>query len=182
MKQGNSDTKELLKEFDETESEFIQVVSSFSQEQLNESPFEGSWTAAQVAEHMLKSKSGIPQLFLGATKLTERRPDENIEAMKSMFMNFDTKLKSPDFILPSDKPHDKETLLTSLQNTKAAISKVAGSVDLSETCTSFSFPGIGELTRLEWMNFLVCHTKRHTHQLINIFKAVTERQDVSDVK
>ena len=62
MQQTGINKKELLKQFEETEREFYNVLASFTQEQLNESPFEGSWTAAQVADHMLKSKKGIPGL------------------------------------------------------------------------------------------------------------------------
>ncbi len=176
MEQTRLNTKELLKQFDETESELLRVVSAFSEEQLNTVPFEGSWTAAQVAEHLLKSKSGIPQLFSGATKSTEREPDEKVEIIKSIFLDFNTKFKSPEFIIPSDPPHEKQVLLNALMNTRAAISKVAGTLDLSETCTSFPFPQLGELTRWEWMQFAICHTQRHTRQLKNIFQIVEKRQ------
>src|SRR6266480_647100 len=98
MEQTKLNTKELIKQFDETESELLKVVSSFSEEQLNAVPFKGSWTAGQVTEHLLKSKSGIPKLFSGATKPTEREPDEKVDIIKSIFLDFNSKFKSPDFV------------------------------------------------------------------------------------
>lgn len=170
MEQTKLNTKKLLKQFNETESELLKAVSSFSEEQLNTVPFEGSWTAGQVTEHLLKSKSGIPQLLSGATKSTEREPDEKVEIIKSIFLDFNSKFKSPDFVLPSDAPHEKQALLNSLKKTWMEINKAANSLDLSEICTSFPFPQLGELTRWEWMNFAIVHTQRHTRQLKNIFE------------
>jgi O-methyltransferase involved in polyketide biosynthesis len=173
MEQTRLNTKELLKQFNETESELLQAVSSFTEEQLNTVPFEGSWTAGQVTEHLLKSKSGIPKLFSATTKLTQREPDEKVETIKSIFLDFNTKMKSPEFIIPSAFPYEKQALLNSLKTTAAEIYKVASSVNLSETCTSFPFPQLGELTRWEWMQFVICHTIRHTRQLKNIFQKLS---------
>ncbi|WP_276503446.1 DinB family protein [Terrimonas pollutisoli] len=169
MQQTGLNKKELLKQFEETEREFYNVLASFTQEQLNEVPFEGSWTAAQVADHMLKSKSGIPGLLRGPSRPTLREPDEMVEAINEAFLDFTTKLKSPDFIIPTDEPANKEELLQSLNSVRGNIKKASAAVDLSATITSFPFPGLGEFTGYEWIYFLVCHTKRHTHQLKNIF-------------
>ena len=41
-----------IQEFEETTFDLGKVLSSFSQEEFNKIPFEGSWTAGQVAEHL----------------------------------------------------------------------------------------------------------------------------------
>ena len=169
MQQTGINKKELLKQFEETEQEFYNVLASFTQEQLNESPFEGSWTAAQVADHMLKSKKGIPGLLTGPSRTTTREPDEMVDTINDIFLDFTTKLKSPDFIIPTDEPANKEELLKALNEVRERIKATSATVDLTNTITSFPFPGVGEFTGYEWIYFLVCHTKRHTHQLKNIF-------------
>lgn len=169
MQQTELNKKQLLKQFAETEQAFYNVLASFTQKQLNEVPFEGSWTAAQVADHMLKSKSGIPELLTGPSRSTLREPDEMVEIISSTFLDFTTKMKSPDFIIPTNEPVNKEELLKSIAEMRERIKAKAAKVDLSDTITSFPFPGLGEFTGYEWIHFLVCHTKRHTHQLKNIF-------------
>lgn len=169
MQQTGINKKELLKQFEETEREFYNVLASFTQEQLNDSPFEGSWTAAQVADHMLKSKKGIPGLLAGPSRITTREPDEMVDKIDNIFLDFTTKFKSPDFIIPTNEPANKEDLLKALNEVKERIKATSATVDLTNTITSFPFPGLGELTGYEWIHFLVCHTKRHTHQLKNIF-------------
>ena len=169
MQQTGINKKELLKQFEETEREFYNVLASFTREQLNESPFEGSWTAAQVADHMLKSKRNIPELLSGPSRITTREPDEMVETINNTFLDFTTKMKSPDFIIPTDEPANKEELLKALSEVKERIKATSATIDLTNTITSFPFPGLGEFTGYEWILFVVCHTKRHTHQLKNIF-------------
>lgn len=169
MQQTRINKKELLKQFEETEQGFYNILASFTQEQLNELPFEGSWTAAQVADHLLKSKKGIPGLLTGPFRSTSREPDEMVETINGIFLDFTTKLQSPEFIIPTNERADKEELLSALREVKEKIKASSASVDLANTITSFPFPGLGEFTGYEWIYFLICHTKRHTHQLKNIY-------------
>ena len=83
-------------------------------------------------------------------------------------------MKSPDFIVPESKDYDKEGLLDHLQKALGLIGETAKSLDLSQTCTAFPFPGYEELTRLEWVYFVICHTRRHSHQLSRMAEKLSE--------
>ncbi len=50
--------KELQKTLNCVTDELIQIVSSLDDEQLNQVPFTGSWTAGQVVEHVIRAASG----------------------------------------------------------------------------------------------------------------------------
>jgi len=165
-------TKETLRDFEDTNLELLQLFSSFNQEQINAVPFEGSWTAGQLGEHLLKSDVLILKTLNGSMKQTERQPDEKIKIIKEMFLDFNTKMKSPDFNTPSNKAHDQEKLLNSLAEKRDQITKVINTKNLSETCESFAVPDLGEFTRLEWIYFDIYHKQRHTHQLKNILQKV----------
>jgi hypothetical protein len=84
-------TKEVLTEIDETITEFCQHISSFTQEQTNVVPFEGSWTAGQLAKHVIMSASGFLEIMNGPVKETERKPDEMAATIKRDFLDFNTK-------------------------------------------------------------------------------------------
>jgi hypothetical protein len=45
-------------------------------------------------------------------------------------------------------------------------------LDLSVICLDFELPGMGMLTRLEWIDFYVFHTRRHIVQLERIHDAI----------
>ena len=164
-------TKNMLIEMDETSNKLMHTISSFPQATFNTIPFEDSWTAAQVSEHILKSVSGVVELLYATTKPTERQPNEKAGAIKAIFLDFKTKMKSPEFVLPGNSPIEKEKLSTALTETMDKMIIAIKTLNLSETCTAFELPGIGEFTRAEWIYFAMYHTQRHTHQLKNIFEA-----------
>jgi hypothetical protein len=77
-------------------------------------------------------------------------------------------MQSPDFIVPVATHHDKTAMLESFNQLKTQMINAAEALDLTVTCNSLEMPGLGFLTRLEWLNFFVVHTQRHTRQLKNI--------------
>ena len=155
-------------ELHNTATALIRTLSSFSEEEINLVPFEGSWTPGQVGEHIYKSVSGAAQVLQGSVAPTKRNPGEKIKSIEDLFLDFSQKFKSPEFIIPSDEPHDKKLLLKCLTLTFDEIGDYIKKQDQSLTCLDFAFPGFGELTRMEWNHFIVVHTQRHIYQLKNI--------------
>ncbi|MHA4809659.1 DinB family protein [Flavitalea flava] len=162
--------KELEAAIKNTVPQLLQTVSSFNEEQFNRIPFEGSWTAGQVGEHMVKFTGA--DILYGPVETTHRPIDERDLGIKELFLNFDIKMKSPDFILPTGTYHKKEEILHELENKWKEVSDAVQTLDLSETCTAFKIPGIGALTRLEWIRFMIYHTQRHIHQLKKIYSYI----------
>lgn len=159
---------DLSIEITNTKNELLKTLDLFDQQNINTVPFEGSWTGGQVAEHVLKSLSGALQNITGPVKPTERDPAEYVKPLGDAFLNMDMKMKSPDFIIPSDEPKDKISLMAALGIALDGIKTVTITDDLSATCTGFEMPTLGALTRLEWISFSSFHTRRHTYQLKNI--------------
>jgi hypothetical protein len=171
--------QELKKEIDLALTELIQILSSFNEEKINLVPFEGSWTAGQLAQHMIMSNSGFAELMNGPGKETERKPDDLIEDIRSSFLNFSIKFESPDFVRPAKKDYNKHELLRSLNNIKGQLNQAIDTSDLTKTCIAFEVPVLGYLTRLEAAHFVLYHTQRHIHQLKNIFRKLVANNDVS---
>jgi hypothetical protein len=162
--------KEIAPEIETVTNELVQVISSFTGEQINTVPFEGSWTPGQVVDHLMKSAERLTKNIYGATIGTERKPDEKIEIIASIFLNFSSKLNSPDFIIPEKMDHDKKKLIDRVITTMAKVAEGAKTLQLSETCLDFELPRLGKLTRLEWSYFILYHTQRHIRQLKNIYQ------------
>jgi hypothetical protein len=155
--------------------ELLKVVSAFDQEAFNKVPFEGSWTAGQVAEHLLRACS--PEaLYLETTK-TERAADMHFAGIEDLFLDFTTRYESPDFVRPKGIYHQHQETLDKLTASWAGIAEAADTLDLTVTCVAFEIPGFGYLTRLELIYFMACHAQRHTRQLQNIYRKVSGRND-----
>lgn len=142
------------------------LLSGFSQEALNKVPFEGSWTAGQVAEHIIICGSGIPDK---KTKAAGRPFDEKAASVAELFLNFDMKFEADPALHPKQAAHDKEELLKKLQKIEVRHKDTAETADLQALCLDMELPGFGHLTRYEWLSFIMVHTQRHTRQLERIF-------------
>lgn len=156
-----------------TGADILNILASFNEEQFNTQPSYGGWTAGQVAEHLLLS-GGVAEAINGHTRpTTDRQPDAHCAMIAGIFLDFSTKLQSPDFILPSGGYHDKTDHIDKTKLVWERIGEGIDALDLSVTCTDFEMPTVGHLTRLEWLWFYVWHTQRHLCQLNNIRAAVT---------
>lgn len=160
----------LREEVRKTGAAIVEGLSRFSEEELNKAPFEGSWTAGQVGEHLIKS-AGVTDVVFGRAEETQRAPDEKLPMLR-MFLDFSIRMKSPDFILPSEGYHDKKEIVDELRGYWDRIGEAVDTLDLNETCLDFEMPMVGRLTRLEWISFYVYHTKRHLWQLQKIYDVV----------
>ncbi|MDB4926526.1 DinB family protein [Mucilaginibacter sp.] len=161
---------DVLTELQDTKAELELAISSISDDQFNTIPFKDSWTPGQVSDHILKAV-GVGVLY-GNTKPTARNRDEKVAETAKLFLNMDIKMKSPDFILPSNAPQNKQEILSKIDDTFSRLIEAAKTLDLSLTCLAFEVPGFGEFTRSEFIWFYIFHAQRHIYQLKNIAKAL----------
>ncbi len=166
--------QELQSDINKTFKELLEIISSVQQDQINIVPFEGSWTAGQVAEHIILSASGFEEVMNGPVAETKRAPDELKEKIKASFLDFTTKMKSPDFIVPEYKNYEKDDLIKTLENLREKIIQAIETLDLTKTCLAFELPVLGFLTRLESIYFILYHTQRHIHQIKGIYQKIKE--------
>lgn len=170
--------QQLRKEVKDALSELIRLFSSLDDQLVNVVPFEGSWTAGQLAKHMAMSNGGFAEMISGPAKETERRPDEKVEEIRSTFLNFSIKFESPEFIKPPEVNYIKEDLVAELTGIARNLDSLIESSDLNKTCTLFELPVMGYLTRLEAAHFVLYHTQRHIHQLKNILNKLPKANNV----
>jgi hypothetical protein len=155
----------LLQDFEEATKSYFDIVSGLSQDEINTVPYPGSWTAAQVTEHLCKSDKGMLGALNGPVYPTNRPPDAGVNGLRDTFLDFTTKLQSPDFIIPEDGNYDKNNLLEAFKAGREQIGNAIQSLDLTTSC---HMPIFGEPTRLELIYFVIFHTQRHINQVKRI--------------
>jgi hypothetical protein len=163
----------IQEELDTVTTELLLMIASFDQEQINIIPFENSWTAAQVANHLYKSDASVIASLYGYATPTARAADEKAPELKGIFLNFDLKMKSPDMVVPDNRIFNKDELIVSLKETRSRLSTAAATLNLAEVCTH---EVLGDMTRLEFLSFVLYHTQRHVYQLKRIHEKITRIQ------
>lgn len=165
----------ILLDTDRTFTTLLQAASSFDEEKLNQIPFSDSWTAGQVVQHLILANTGFIEVMQGPVKDAGREPDQLVAQIRADFLNFDTKMKSPDFILPLPIDYSKQRQLGTLENIKSSLINLIQTMELDKICLTFELPGYGFLTRIEAIYFVNYHSQRHTHQLNNIYHHLSEQ-------
>ncbi|RYY69505.1 MAG: DinB family protein [Chitinophagaceae bacterium] len=163
----------LIKELKATRDELVQLINAVPDNSIDRVPFEGSWTAGQLLEHVDKAVN--PSILRGKLQSTDRPADQKVSQVKKIFLDFTVKYQSPEFIVPTQAIHDKQILLSSLTTKFNELAEAANTLDLKQECLDFELPGMGALTRLEWISFFMTHTQRHNHQLKNIVNHLAEK-------
>src|ERR1700744_1306823 len=104
-------TVEVLAALNETLEDFTETLAAFDDDEFNEIPYDGSWTPGQVGQHIILSVTFFTGLLAGPDTETERLPDLHVDILKTIFLNFDHKLQSPDFIIPPAIDYNKQEQL-----------------------------------------------------------------------
>ncbi|AWH85024.1 hypothetical protein HYN59_07745 [Flavobacterium album] len=163
---------EIISQLEAALGNTITLLESFTEIELNTVPFEGRWTAGQVGRHIFKVINGMDQLLYTPTERVDRDPEERAAGIRDLFLDFSTKMKSPDFIIPEDKQYDKQELIKSLQEANAKMTKAAKNSDLTQLAPlPEGNPLVGN-SKLEIVHFVTYHTIRHNHQIEKISVAV----------
>lgn len=160
--------KEIINELGESLDNTIELLESFSQQEINKIPFEGSWTAAQVGRHIYKSLEGTGELFGAPAERANRPADQQADQFKEMMADMDNKMQSPEFILPEDKDFDKQQLIQSLKEIKKTAIDASTSNELERVPPLDDAHPLKGATKLELVYFMTYHTQRHNHQIAKI--------------
>lgn len=160
----------LLEELKQTQQELIAVAAAIPADKNDTIPFEGSWTAGQVLEHLCRSVS--TGILRGNVQTVNRPADEKIAMVRAAFLDFTKKFSAPAFIVPVETTHNKEEQVAILTAKFDRLMDAVTAFNLAEECTDFAIPGFGNFTRLEWIAFHMIHTQRHLQQLRHITAAL----------
>jgi len=164
--------EELLTAIGEAVSDMGGLMESLDEIQVNTIPFEGSWTAGQLFNHVTKSINGMPGAMLKETAQAERDSEEKIAVFKKTFLDFSTKMKSPEIVIPDDGPFQKQASIQALTISFEKMKEPTKKANLNELLTGLP---MGEVTKLELLHFVLYHTQRHLHQMKKIADALKDK-------
>ncbi|MEO7263665.1 MAG: DinB family protein [Ferruginibacter sp.] len=167
---------QLVTEMEMAIEDFLKTLSYFDPSQINQAYFDDRWTAAQVADHVLKSLENISRVLSGESIISERNVMQQVSTIRPVLLDYNNKMQSPEFILPSNDTLDIKLLSNKLQEVQVELSKKVSDADLSVLFSGFKFPGWGSLSAYEWICFAACHTTRHCRQLKNIYAILNKNE------
>ena len=160
------DKEQLLKELNQSTNDLILELQQCEENHFNRRPAENWWSVAQIAEHILLLETQV-NYALRKAETTQRQIDLKVMPMKLGMNNLERKYSAPDFILPSADHKEREQLIEGLKKQRDLLKQLIETTDLTETPV-YKHPVIGDMTRLEWIHFVIYHSERHIKQMQRI--------------
>ncbi len=164
-----STRQELIEAINDTISQYINRISMLSDGQLNKIPYENSWTAGQLCNHILKSTAGIVAAMKADGKPTEKDSADKITGLKSIFLDASNKFQSPKEIVPDNGPFTKTATIDSLKACFKDLDFYSANTTLDEELDGGP---LGAITKYELLHFVLYHSQRHLRQMKRIYEAV----------
>lgn len=151
--------------------EIWESVKGLSDEQLNMVVAEGTWTIAQVLEHLYLIEKVAIEGFTNIKRINERNPVKIRRV--HLIIDRSQKVDAPEFLVPKREFQTLVTLKEKLQGTREIIVrkyKTYSERDLTEM--AMPHPVFGSLTLGQWISFIGYHEKRHLAQIEEIKEAL----------
>jgi hypothetical protein len=163
---------EIISIIGNTVSQLTDLMSAVENNKVNVVPYEGSWTAPQLLRHVSKSISGMAKAMEMDAKPTDRNPGERIEELKTVFLDFSKKMKSPEFIVPEEGTYEKQFTIDDLNKSFTQFKVNADNANSNDLVEGLP---LGPITKLEIIHFTLFHTERHLHQMKKICNALKDK-------
>lgn len=169
MEAENLSIKALLSEISSAVAGLTTLMATVDTHKVNTSPYNGSWTAPQLLNHVTKSINGMAKAMQTESAPANRNPSERVEELRKIFLDFSQKFQSPAFIVPDDHSYEQLLTINQLNEAFERFKESAGTANLEGLIEGLPF---GAVTKLEIVYFTLFHTQRHLHQMQKICEAL----------
>jgi 4-diphosphocytidyl-2C-methyl-D-erythritol kinase len=165
MTTGTLQIATLINNIELVSDTLVQLLQLVDERHFNQKPGPDKWSIGQVADHIRLSNNSVAKALALKGKAVDRNPGERIGELKSVFLDFQTKYQSPDFIVPTKDIYDPELLLKVLQESIQGIRERMYEDDLDEL---IHHPAFSDISKFEILHFVLYHTQRHLRQIKEI--------------
>jgi DinB family protein len=156
---------EYISELDRNTGDILQLLKECSEEQL-EIKQEGSWSILEILEHILITDRSVYNLLLSPSEKQGTAPEVMGRKIKFyMIDKRDIKAIAPLHLLPKGEIKNNAEFIEQFLKQRAFL------VDALENNKIIIDNGItshhvmGDLSKTDWLNFLMHHAERHVLQI-----------------
>jgi len=166
-----------ISDFKENTSKLLAFIEQVDAQQLLSNPSRDEWSIMDCCEHILQLEQALVKLFRGPVeKVPSTYKYEQIEIIKTRFLDFNRKLTAFGVIRPQRKYKQQEEISEAITETRKVLLRIGTNSGWDKKCTLYAHPLFGHLTRLEWLNFCTYHVERHLNQMKGILEILAKQK------
>jgi hypothetical protein len=166
----NNQIESIIQLLKESETALLESIDTISGEQFILKPSPTEWSIAEVIEHLSITDFGIIQ---NIKRKSQELTDTVLETANDNFIAKvvvprKTKVKAPDFLVPTGKFKTKEEAIAAFQKTRKVVTQFLETTDVPLEKVVWKHFVIGLINGYGWINFISRHCQRHTLQIEEI--------------
>lgn len=161
----NQSTQNIRQGFRSGTDELLALVRSFNPAAFVNKPVDGGWSALEVAEHLLIFDRHLNRVLDSLDKPADRDPLQKVGDYTPRVTNLEIKLQAPPFLEPTGEERTPEEMAGLIAAERRRIMQQMEVLDITMISSTIPHRLFGEMTGMEWVNFINMHTTRHIPQL-----------------
>jgi hypothetical protein len=146
-------------------SRLISALGQFDFKTFNEKPGPQSWSAGEIAEHLLLFDQRTANVLTGKQGSESREDDSVFNAITTRLQDRSNRIDAPEALLPSPAAKEPEMLLEQLRHERDRLIRLIDTMDVNTVLPETPHRLFGPLTAAEWIRLTILHTERHLVQL-----------------
>ena len=154
----------FLEDNNEIRKELFHTIEGMTDEQFNQTPSNGGWSAKQIFEHLIRMETVIATNIARELKNSESKKSRKKPIALSTSRLI--KVEAPGYTAPTDDYKTKQEMQKELHESRLFL------LDVYQSSTkqifkekSFKHPIFGQVPLIQWFPFVGLHEKRHLKQL-----------------
>lgn len=154
----------LLIALRENTDKLIDVIHRFDYDSFNRQPGEGKWSAGDISEHLLLFDLRMNKILKGATIPAGRDPQQYVSVFQPVLQDRVSTITAPPILIPTEAEKDPALIADQIIAEREKIMKYVEENDMNLLFHETKHRAYGEMTGVEWIQFMVMHTERHLAQ------------------
>ena len=163
------DTNDFIARLEQSTASLLRILDGANGAELSQRPADAAWSALECIEHIVISEIGILRILSrppdnddirgdGAELLGRTRIENELHDRSRRYT-------APESAAPRGKYADATTALDALRRNRTRIAEMIESGAIRFDGATRSHPLMGEMTKIDWFNFLLAHADRHQVQI-----------------
>jgi hypothetical protein len=156
-------------------SSLLTVIDASSAEELNYKAIPETWSILECVEHICLVNGNVGKLIQApppsSPPATENKPSELYSEGKlnHLLVNKrEMKRVSPKFVEPKGIFKSAEEAKTVIGKETEQLLHVLNTTDIARQTHTIPHHALGEMTKTDWIHFMIAHTQRHLLQIEDI--------------
>lgn len=161
---------EINKELERTSKELLMSIEGLSEAQFAYKINPQVWSIHQCLEHMVITEIAVFRLLLQHAPSQDASITEKVgkAAIEKIMNDRSVKVESPDDVKPVGRFNSIGELLEKFRSNRERLTDSLNTNKIIFDSRLFVHPMLGEMTKKDWLNFLIHHCDRHCSQMNEI--------------